>query len=101
MFTTLTRTCDANSPAAVRQIEISDEVGRFLLRLPGKHAAQVDARIRRLAVEPFPQTSLKLQGTTDVYRVRQGPYRILYRVKRAEGVLVIEAIGDRKDIYRR
>ena len=82
------------------RIEISDEAGRCLLRLPGKHALQIDARIQRLAVEPFPPLSLKLQGTTDVYRVRQGPYRILYRVNRAEGVVVIEAIGDRKDIYR-
>jgi mRNA-degrading endonuclease RelE of RelBE toxin-antitoxin system len=61
---------------------------------------QIDARIRRLAVEPFPPSSMKLQGTADVFRVRQGPYRILYRVKRAEEALVIEAIGDRKDIYR-
>lgn len=82
------------------QVEISDEAGRFLLRLPDKHARQMDTRIQRLAAEPFPPISLKLQGTTDVYRVRQGPYRILYRVKHAAGVLVIEAIGDRKDIYR-
>ena len=92
--------CGANSPAAVLRIEISDEAGLFLLRVPGKHAQQVDARIRQLAIEPFPPTSLKLQGTPDVYRVRQGPYRILYRVNRIKGVLVIDAIGHRKDIYR-
>ena len=93
--------CGVSSPVAVLRIEISDDAGRFLLKQPVKHALQIDVRIRRLAAEPFPPTSLKLQGTTDVYRARQGPYRILYRVKRSEGLIVIEAIGDRKDIYRR
>ena len=83
------------------RIEISDEAARFLQNLPAKYARQVDGRIRGLAVEPFPRMSKKLRGTVDVYRVRQGPYRILYRVLRPTGLLVIEAIGDRKDIYRR
>jgi mRNA interferase RelE/StbE len=85
----------------VLRVEISDEAGRFLLKLPTKHAQQIDARIMRLAAEPFPPTAVKLQGTTDVFRVRQGPNRILYRVDRAAGCLVIEAIGSRRDIYRR
>ena len=69
-------------------------------QLPAKYALQIDGRIQRLATEPFPPGSLKLQGTTDVYRVRQGSYRILYRVRRVDNILIIEAIGDRKDIYR-
>ncbi len=81
-------------------IEIAGEAALILRRLPAKHALQIDGRIQRLAAEPFPPGSLKLQGTTDVYRVRQGSYRILYRVRRADNILVIEAIGDRKDIYR-
>jgi mRNA interferase RelE/StbE len=82
------------------RIEIAGEAALVLRRLPAKHALQVDKRIQRLAIEPFPPGSLKLQGTTDVYRVRQGSYRILYRVRRADGLLIIDAIGDRKDIYR-
>lgn len=82
------------------RIEIAGEAAQILRRLPVKHALQIDARIQRLAIEPYPPGSLKLQGTTDVYRVRQGSYRILYRIRRAENLLIIEAIGDRKDIYR-
>ncbi len=82
------------------RIEIAGEAAGVLRRLPTKHALQIDSRIQRLATEPFPPGALKLQGTADVYRVRQGPYRILYRVRQADNVLVIEAIGDRKDIYR-
>ena len=81
-------------------VEISAEAAQFLQGLPARFARQIDERIRRLSVVPFPATSGKLHGTTDVYRVRQGAYRILYRVRRQPGVLVIEAIGDRKDIYR-
>ena len=82
------------------RVKIADEASLRLARMPAKQASQIDSRIRRLAVEPFPPVSLKLKGSEDVYRVRQGPYRILYRVNRAEELLVIEAIGDRKDIYR-
>ncbi len=31
---------------------------------------------------------------------RVGPFRILYRVKMAESVLLITSVGDRKDVYR-
>jgi mRNA interferase RelE/StbE len=82
------------------RIEIAGEAALILQRLPAKHSLQIDGRIQRLATEPFPPGSLKLKGTTDIYRVRQGPYRILYRFRRADNTLVIEAIGDRKDIYR-
>ena len=82
------------------RIKIADDAARLLQRLPAKHARQIDQRILQLAAEPFPPVALKLRGTTEIFRVRQGPYRILYRVNRAEGLLVIEAIGDRKDIYR-
>lgn len=82
------------------QIEISEEAASFLSRLPRNQAGQIDGRIRRLAADPFPATSQKLRGTADVFRARQGAYRILYSVIRSAGVLVIEAIGDRKDIYR-
>lgn len=82
------------------RVSISDDALRFLERLPPKHARQLDDRILRLAGEPFPPTCLKLKGTTDVYRVRQGPYRILYRVQQSAGILMIEALGDRKNVYR-
>jgi len=84
----------------VLSIEISSAAADRLLGLPSKQADQIDARIRRLASQPFPPGCIKLAGTLDVFRVRQGTYRILYRVRRAENILVIEAVGDRKDIYR-
>jgi mRNA interferase RelE/StbE len=84
----------------VLRINIAVDAWLFLQRLPPKHAAQIDARVLRLAAEPHPPGCLKLHGTRDVYRVRQGPYRILYRVRSVDDTLVIESIGDRKDIYR-
>ena len=92
--------CGDNRPPVMLRVEISAEAGRFLQGLPARYAIQIDGRIRRLAVDPFPAVTQKLRGTADVYRVRQGAYRILYRVLRPAGLLRIEAIGDRKDIYR-
>lgn len=40
----------------------------------------------------------KLRGARDVYKVRFGSYRLGLRI--LDGVLVIERVLDRKDIYR-
>jgi mRNA interferase RelE/StbE len=37
-------------------------------------------RIRSLAAEPGPQGAEKLAGRSNIYRVRQGDYRIVYSV---------------------
>jgi mRNA interferase RelE/StbE len=84
----------------VLHIRIADDAASFLLGLPERQAKQIDARILRLASDPFPQGCVKLQGSSNVFRVRQGAYRILYRVQYGENLLFVDAIGDRKNIYR-
>jgi len=37
----------------------------------------------------------------DLYRVRQGDYRIIYAIKDAELLVVVITIGNRRDVYRR
>jgi len=76
---------------------------RFLeSSVPVKLRSQIKRRIERLAANPTPPGSKKLQGITDgeypVYRARQGDYRILYSVRGV--IIVILDIGNRKDVYR-
>ena len=53
----------------------------------------------KLAVEPRPAGSEKLSGH-DLYRVRQGSYRILYEIfDRGQSVTIIK-IGHRREVYR-
>ncbi|MGG7665350.1 type II toxin-antitoxin system RelE family toxin [Dyadobacter sp. BHUBP1] len=48
---------------------------------------------------PINQVPKKLQGAENVYRVKAGNYRILYRVSNGELTVTVIKIGDRKDVY--
>ena len=57
-------------------------------------------RIQALADDPRPRGSRKLSGF-ELYRIRQGIYRVLYSIRDTELVVYVIKIGDRKDVYRR
>jgi mRNA interferase RelE/StbE len=61
---------------------------------------RVNAAILALADDPYPPGSRKLHGEEDLYRVRIGDYRILYRVENERLVVLVVNIGHRRDIYR-
>ena len=60
---------------------------------------KIIARIEKLADDPRPLGSEKLTGE-ELYRVRQGNYRILYSIQDNELTVWVIKIGNRKDIYR-
>lgn len=71
---------------------------------PKKVRGQIKTRIDALASESKPPGSAKVLGSledglNEVYRVRQGDYRILYAIRGESDILVLD-IGHRKDIYR-
>ena len=57
-------------------------------------------RMSTLADDPRPPGSEKLAGD-DRYRIRQGPYRIIYKIDDAARTIVIVKIGHRREVYRR
>ena len=56
-------------------------------------------RISKLADDPRPPGSEKLAGDTR-YRVRQGPYRIIYELDDTAHLVVIVKVGHRREVYR-
>ncbi|MGD9037973.1 MAG: type II toxin-antitoxin system RelE/ParE family toxin [Syntrophobacterales bacterium] len=56
-------------------------------------------RIRKLEENPRPPGCEKLSGQ-DKYRVRQGPYRIVYSIEDQDLVVYVVKVGHRKDVYR-
>jgi len=70
---------------------------------PKKVRQQIKARIENLAIDQKPQGCAKMfgglsDGAHEVYRVRQGDYRIIYSIRETE--IIVLDIGHRKDIYR-
>ncbi len=64
-----------------------------------KDRRRLVAKIRSLAKEPRPSGCQKLSGG-DKYRVRQGRYRILYRIDDERQVIAVMKVAHRREAYR-
>ena len=56
--------------------------------------------IDALAENPRAPGNVKLQGESELYRVRVGDYRIVYQIQDAVLVVLVVQIGHRREIYR-
>jgi mRNA interferase RelE/StbE len=92
---------DGTENPALYRVEISPRAQRDLKRLPRDVVVRLRSRIDSLAATPRPHGVEKLTDQDDVYRVCEGDYRILYRIKDDELLVLVVKVGDRKDIYRR
>jgi mRNA interferase RelE/StbE len=64
-----------------------------------KDRQRVVRLIQSLSEDPRPPGCQKLSGY-DLYRLRQGQYRILYEIRANELVVVVIKIGHRREVYR-
>lgn len=81
-------------------ISIDAHALRQLRKLEQQVQNRIVAKIDSLADNPRPHGAEKLAGRENRYRVRVGDYRIIYEIKDAQLLVLVVAIGDRKDIYR-
>ncbi len=82
------------------RIEVSATAEKQIRKLPREDQLRVLRAIRPLANEPTPPGSRKVRGYDDVFRIRVGTYRILYRVEGRCLLIIILKIGHRREIYR-
>jgi mRNA interferase RelE/StbE len=86
---------------AVYELRITLAAAKEIDALPRKKDRQaVVERILALAEEPRPVGCVKLSGVETLYRVRQGPYRIVYAIEGQQLVVVVIRVADRKEVYR-
>jgi mRNA interferase RelE/StbE len=83
------------------KIEISSSAEKALKKIPRKDLIKVIETIQKLGIDPKPLGCRKLSGEEDVYRVRQGNYRIIYEVEDKKLLILVLKIGHRKDTYRK
>lgn len=65
-----------------------------------KQRQRLVAKIAGLAGNPRPHGCQKLAGAENLYRLRQGQYRIVYEIREAELVVLVIKLGHRREIYR-
>lgn len=60
----------------------------------------MQAAIEILAATPRPAGAVKLAGGDGEWRIRTGDYRIVYEVHDGMLVVLVVAVGHRREIYR-
>jgi mRNA interferase RelE/StbE len=78
------------------------------LRLVQKTLDRMEQALRKrilhaantLAHNPRQPGSRKLEGTTDMWRIRTGDYRIIYTIEDDRLVVLVVKIGYRREVYR-
>jgi mRNA interferase RelE/StbE len=78
---------------------IKPSAAKELEAIPRKDRRRLATRIQQLSADPRPPGCEKLSGR-ELYRIRQGDYRILYTVGDAELIILVIRIGHRREIYR-
>ena len=81
------------------QLIIQPTAERNIRSLPKDDIRRITHRIQLLPATPRPPGCKKL-GEPDIYRVRQGDYRILYRVDDETRSVTILKVGHRREVYR-
>lgn len=79
---------------------LTKAAAKDLAAVPKKTLQQIDRTIQSLADNPRPQGSIKLQGTDDLYRIRRGAFRIIYKIEDEALIVIVVRVGNRRDVYR-
>jgi mRNA interferase RelE/StbE len=80
-------------------LRFKPSAAKDLRGIPRVDVERILARIEALRSDPRPTGCEKLSGQ-ERYRVRQGQYRILYRVAESELVVEVVKVGHRREVYR-
>ncbi len=79
------------APAARRQVK---KLGKSLQR-------RIIKTVEALGENPRPAGAKKISATRNLYRVREGDYRIIYEIKDEALLVLVVKIGHRREVYRR
>jgi len=81
-------------------VRIRPSAAKELEAIPLKKDRQrIAVRIQSLGTDPRPHGCEKLHKE-ERYRVRQGPYRVVYSIDDTEKTVLVVKLGHRKDVYR-
>ncbi|MGD9216147.1 MAG: type II toxin-antitoxin system RelE/ParE family toxin [Desulfobacteraceae bacterium] len=81
------------------EILFKESVWKDLKKVPKRDLKKIISRVEKLGDDPRPMGCEKLTGE-ELYRVRQGNYRIVYSIQDNELTVWVVNVGHRKDVYR-
>ena len=71
-----------------------------LQNLDPQVARRIIKQIEALVTDPRPSGVVKLEGATDLWRIRVGQWRVVYRISDRDRLVDVIAVRHRSDAYR-
>ena len=82
-------------------VQLTRSALRELGKLPREAQAQLASVIEALQSDPYLNGVKKLTDQENLFRIRSGDYRVVYEIRDQLLLVLVVAVGDRKEIYRR
>ena len=86
---------------ASSKVTIKNSAQKEIRKLPNKELRnKVISIINGLYINPIPDEAKKIKGSNNIYRIRQGTYRVVYQIYKNELLIMIIRVRHRKDAYK-
>jgi mRNA interferase RelE/StbE len=82
------------------ELRVKPSVAKDLRGIPKADVRRILGRIEALRDDPRAPGCEKLAGGPELYRVRQGVYRIVYAVHDEQVIVEVVRVGHRGEVYR-
>lgn len=84
------------------RIVLTRSAEKSLSRIPADRRRQILSRIEAVAAEPTGRSfDIQPLAGSDLLRLRVGDYRVLSSLTESEGLLTVELVRTRGDVYKR
>lgn len=81
-------------------VEIARSAERELFKLPPSVRKRIISKLTMLEQDPRPNGSKKLRGSSELWRIRVGVYRVIYLIDDAVRLVRVERTAYRSEVYR-
>lgn len=81
------------------ELFIERRAQRQLARISQPYQERIIAKIQGLAHDPRPVGAKKLSGR-EGWRIRVGDYRVIYEIRDKSLIILVLAVGHRREVYR-
>lgn len=83
------------------KVEIKNSAQKEIRKLPSQELrSRVIGIIEGLYTNPIPEDAKKIKGSNNIYRIRQGVYRVVYQLYKDKLIVVVIRVRHRKDVYK-
>lgn len=83
----------------IYKVKVAEDAAVFIRAQPRKIQRQIMNKINSLAESPESRGEL-IRNSTDTFKIRSGWYRIAYKIRKSNIVVLVVRIGHRKDFYQ-